>query len=769
VPIEPDDLDFRAVASQAPVAWSVVDLEGRQVVGNQVYADLFGYEIDEMRDLTVHDLTHPEDRTWTDDYLARLISGETDRFETDKHYVRKDGSSFRGHLVASLMRDEAGAPMALVGVIADVTAERAMAEQLILAEERLSKMLTNISDTLTLVSADGEISATSGLHTEVLGYPTDFWPGRQILDIVHPDDVEQARAMADGVLQAPGTELTAEFRIRHRQGHYEDVEMAAVNLLDDPAVGAIVLTTRNVTERKANQRAMAQMRDRALALAEQRAAFVANVSHELRTPLHAVLGLTELLGDSELTTEQAEFVEGIRFEARRLHETVDDLLDYARIEADGITLEPSAVDLAELVDSVLRRAAVSEFARGLTIDAAVGDEVPDVLRVDGHRLDQILTNLVGNAVKFTPEGRVDLVIAVTADQQLVFEVADTGPGVPSEMRSAVFEPFAQVPGTVSAVGGTGLGLALVRGLVALMSGSVELDCPPTGGSVFRVRLPLEAGERRAVSEERVGPDVPPRGASVLVVEDNEVNQLLVRQQLERLGHRSRIVGTAGAGLDLLCGAHHEFDLVLMDWQLPEIDGLEATRRLRSHERAHGGHVPVIAVTASAMPEDRAACRAAGMDDFLPKPVAMAELAAVIDRWTQAPVDATVSPTTTTVTEAVGGIDPAALERLVDDLGDRTVVVSLVERYLAELMEREERLVEALRADDHEVLHRVGHTLRSTSEMLGATGLTDVCRRLERANDDADLGQLMAEFASAAGAARTGLRRWIDDTTGEEGS
>ncbi|WP_436792909.1 PAS domain S-box protein [Actinospongicola halichondriae] len=753
--LSPDDLDFQAVAGQAPVAWSVIDLEGTQVVGNAFYAALFGYDVEEMSGLRIADLTRPDDRGETDDHLADLVSGSLDRYETDKRYLRKDGTEFTGHLIASLMRDSSGQPHALVAVITDVTAERALALQVSQSEERLSKMLTNISETVTLISADGDIRGTTGFHTEILGYPADFWTGTSIFDIVHPDQIDQAARLSAEVLAQPGAELHGEFRIRHQLGHYEDVELAVVNLLEDPAVGAIILTSRNVTERKAQERELVLMRDRALRLAEQRSAFVANVSHELRTPLHAVLGLAELLEQSELSPEQRSFVDAITAEASHLRETVDDLLDHARVEADGLTLEPHDVDVRDLVDAVVRRHTATDHGQDLRIEATVDPSAPREVRLDGHRVDQVLTNVVGNAVKFTAAGSV--LVHVTADHgTLAVRVEDTGPGIPTEARAAVFEPFTQLPGSRSTVGGSGLGLALVRGLVDLMGGSVRLEDRRGGGTIVHLEIPFEpSGLTVDVDPTDVVAPPPSTGISILVVEDNETNQFLVRQQLARLGHHCDIAPDATDALARLEPSDHGYDVVLMDWQLPDIDGLEATRRLRVIE-GDRPHVPVVAVTASAMPEDRAACRAAGMDDFLPKPVALADLSTMIDRW---------APTGhRTPTSSSDGVDGEKLERLVDELGDRDIVASLVTSYLAELDKRHAALVDARRDADIEVLHRVGHTLRSTSQMLGADALVLVCREMEVANPETDLDPLMERFSVAATDARGGLSRWLEAST-----
>lgn len=623
-------LDFAAVASQAPVAWSVLDLDGNQVSGNEEYASLFGYGIEEIGSLGVADLTHPDDREATDVYLQRLVSGEIDRHEVDKRYVRKDGSEFVGHLVASLLRDDQGRPRALIGVISDVTENLRMAEALI------------------------------------------------------------------------------------------------------------------------------STHDRAVELAEQRTHLVASVSHELRSPLHAILGLTELLAGTTLDEEQRGLVDAALIEATRLRNRVDDLLDFARIEADGVVIDPTTVDLRALVESVVRSVAGSEYAAGLEMITEVEPEVPAHVHVDGRRVDQILTNLITNAVKFTTDGSVRVGVAFQPGE-LHIAVVDTGPGIPEAHREAVFEPFVQVPGTPPELGGAGLGLALVRAVAGLMGGSVSLRST-TIGATADVRLPCEAVS--VVPETTPSTSSSPAAAvRVLVVEDNEVNKLLVRRQLTKLGHDHQIVGRAEEALELLADADHGFDVVLMDWQLPDLDGLEATRRLREMERPDGRHVPVVAVTASAMPQDRSACKEAGMDDFLPKPVALVDLASTIARW------ATLSSASPSADVEIGGpgdddFDPGRLDQLVDELNDRSVVCSLIERYLADLSARRSALHQGFHAGDAELLHRVAHTLRSTSEMLGAVALSDVCRTLEASGLDESTASVLELFDATAERAEDCLRGWV---------
>jgi len=644
VGLTPDRIDIALVAAQAPVPWAVIDLDGSYVVGNDAFASLFGRTTAMMAGLHLSELTHERSRRTIDDRLAPLAQGELDRLEYDEQCRRADQTVFTGRVIVSLLRDDDGLPLALAGVIEDVTEHRAAMALLASNEDHLSAM-----------------------------------------------------------------------------------------------------------------------RDRALALADQRASFVANVSHELRTPVHAVLGLTELLAERPLGSQDAELVAGIRREAERLRATVDDLLDYSRFEADGITLEIGPTDVQKLVDRVVQRAVATPYGARLAVTGRVETDAPAFVQADEHRLEQVLTNLVGNAAKFTAAGEVRLTVSSPRPGRLAFDVADTGPGIPHSHRELVFEPFVQVPGVTGATGGSGLGLALVRGLVELMGGAITLDCPPEGGSIFRVEVPCTTADAPVESPGSSAPRQNQGGVSVLVVEDNEVNQQLAREQLARLGHRATIVGTGSEALEILARPDHGHELVLMDWQLPDIDGVETTRRFRAGEHHRGARLPVIAMTASALPDDRAQCRAAGMDDFLPKPVSLRDLSAMIERWV--PSD---RPDLAETPEPADRdrVDVTALEALVSDLDDRAVVASLVTRYLDELDERGRTLQGAAAAGQLDLLHRVSHTLRSTSEMMGALELRDLCRELEAATPDSDIDSAVARFAGAADLVRSSLRSWLDDSTRE---
>ncbi|MEO8604892.1 MAG: histidine kinase N-terminal 7TM domain-containing protein [bacterium] len=401
-------------------------------------------------------------------------------------------------------------------------------------------------------------------------------------------------------------------------------------------IGRLVVL-HDVTERRNAMAELERARDAAEDLARAKSEFLATVSHEIRTPMNGVVGMTALLLDTPLNSEQRDTVETIRASGESLLAIINDILDFSKIESGRMEVEaapfaPRAV-LAAVLDLLRPQAA----ARGLRISLAVGDTVPAACLGDATRLRQIVVNLVGNAIKFTPSGAVDVRLEALADKMLHLSVRDTGIGIPSSRMSRLFQPFSQLDAsTARQYGGTGLGLAISKRLVELLGGAIWVESLVGRGSTFHVRFPVGIAAAAVVREA----EPPPAAAAalkgrlaerlplrILLAEDNEVNQKLALRMLERLGYDADL---AGNGVEALAAVQRApYDVVLMDMQMPEMDGLEATRRIR---RAPITAQPrIIAMTANAMEEDRISCLDAGMDDYLAKPVRLAELSAALER------------------------------------------------------------------------------------------------------------------------------------------
>ena len=503
-------------------------------------------------------------------------------------------------------------------------------------ERLLRTVMDSIPDSIYVNDVEGRCLVRNQASARQLGFAS---PGEG-LGLTSFDLFPEGEARLDWAQQqrvlATGAPALGRLVAVERDGATVWYECNTVPLLAPDGQGAgVVGVVRDVTAQKHDERELIRARDTAEAAARAKSEFLANMSHEIRTPMNGVVGMADVLADSDLTADQAECVRTIQTCADALLALISDILDLSKIEAEGVEIEAVRFEPRALVRDAVDVVRTQARARGLALAVDVDDAVPEVVLGDPTRVRQVLLNLLSNAVKFTHRGGVT--VRVGADGRaagalgaftLRFAVQDTGVGIAPDKRAGLFDAFTQADtSTTREYGGTGLGLAISARLVALMGGQIGVDGRPGEGSTFTFdvraealpdlrRLSTDAGERPGPTASR------PAGLRVLTAEDNAVNQRVIARLLDRLGADADLVENgeeALAALHRAADAGRPYDVVLMDVQMPVVDGHEATRRLR-RELAPAAQPYVIALTANAMAGDREACLDAGADDYLTKPV-----------------------------------------------------------------------------------------------------------------------------------------------------
>jgi signal transduction histidine kinase/CheY-like chemotaxis protein/HPt (histidine-containing phosphotransfer) domain-containing protein len=481
--------------------------------------------------------------------------------------------------------------------------------------------------------------------------------------------------------------------------------------------------------------------------------FIANVSHEIRTPMNGVLGMIELLRRTDLTVVQSKYAATLQSSASALMAVLNDVLDFSKIEAGKLELRAVNFRPSALLTEVIELFQIPAELKGLQLTSHTANDVPAVLRGDRERLRQVLSNFVGNAIKFTETGQVTLnVIAVArtdAHCELRFEVIDTGAGISQLAIPQLFEAFSQVDGSLTRKqGGTGLGLAICRTLARAMSGKVGVETEEGAGSRFWLQVPLELADYGAESAAQLAaaarassPGEVEYGYEVLIVDDNPVNSEIIGEMLLAFGCRFDAVSDGYQALEAI--KQHEYTIILMDCQMPGLDGYETTRRIRADSKRH---LPILAVTAHAFVSERERALAAGMDDYLTKPFTLAELSAALNRCVPQLARNAGRPIGSPI-KYVGSIAPE------HEITHSTSVIGV---FLTHVPAQLEHIGQAIQLADLEELAAAVHKLKGSCTMFGATKMAELCFELEKGNDNLDslYLALMNEFKNVA----TNLRR-----------
>ncbi|NJC35173.1 PAS domain S-box-containing protein [Sphingomonas jejuensis] len=634
---------FQTLANLAPAGIFRTDVLGNCAYVNDAWMRITGFDDDSWKGDGWAVAVHPDDRQRIYDAWANAVATRS-AYREEWRWQRSDGSVAWVDGVGRPEVDESGTIAGFVGVIMDIT-ERRMAEaKLAERDAQLELLATNATDAVFRIGLDGRCLYASPSVRRVTGFNPEEIVGRQMLARFHPEDCANATdtflSLASGAVSNRIVAYRSE--VAGDPGRYQWLEANCGLVRDaDGRPAEIIASIRDVTHKKALEEDLRQARATAENAATAKAAFLANMSHEIRTPMNGVLGFTELLASSDLNEEQRHQVQLITESGRAMMRLLNDILDISKIESGQMQVANEPIDLRHKLRSCARLMEPVAVSKGIHLAIDVDPRLPATILGDPLRIRQVLLNLIGNAIKFTEHGSVTVkVTAAPGDGTVSIAVIDTGVGIPADRLSTIFNQFAQADTSIARrFGGTGLGLSISSELARLMGGSISVTSELGRGSTFVVRLPLVVTAGSPVNDAGAAPveePAPPaaKRARVLIAEDHDINQMLMLSLAGSAGFDAAIACDGAEAVMMVQEAQNEgapYDLVFMDMQMPVVDGLEATRRLRGLGFS-ADQLPIVALTANAYQDDVTACRKAGMQAHLSKPVRVREVKDVIARY-----------------------------------------------------------------------------------------------------------------------------------------
>ncbi|MFN2196359.1 MAG: PAS domain S-box protein [Anaerolineales bacterium] len=704
---------IQKIADALPSILYIFDLTHNEITYiNRAILDTLGYEAQEISSMPASDLReliHPDDLQQiidVHDSLESLTPGEVMSFEIRVKNAQGEWRMLRDRSTIFAADDE-DHPLQILGTVVDITSRMQIENDLRESVDLYQLLANNVTDIISKHTLDGNFLYISPACEQLLGYMPDELIGESIVEIVHPDDRDKLEAIDPANAQQDAV-VTITYRVRRKDGEYIWLETIYrfVREAEEADVVEIVAVSRDISERKQVQEALETAKELAESVNQAKSEFLANMSHEIRTPLNAIIGMTSLLFDTELSLEQRDYVETVRGSGDSLLAIINDILDFSKIEAGRMELEQQPFDLRDCIETSLDLVAQRAAEKQIDLAYFIGEHVPSMLIGDVTRLRQVLVNLLSNAVKFTNIGEV--VITVTSQpldanvHEIFFAVKDTGIGIPKERMNRLFEAFSQVDAsTTRKYGGSGLGLAISKRLVEIMGGHMWVESKLGEGSTFQFTIQSRAAPSQGRIHRR-GTQPLLRGKHVLIVDDNATNRLFLMRQLENWGMTYKAASNGIEALQFI-GEDENFDIALLDMQMPEMDG--GTLATEISQLSGASSIPMIMITSLGMREDLPG--SISYSGVLNKPIKPIQLYnALTNALRQDSSQASESDESQEIfDDTLGQKHPLRILLAEDNLINQKVSLNLLERlgYRADIAANGLEVLEALRRQPYDVV------------------------------------------------------------------
>jgi PAS domain S-box-containing protein len=716
------------------------DIQIGNVIFNERWAEIIGYTLDELSPISIDTwikYAHPGDLLESKKMLEKHFSGELDYYECESRMKHKNG-----HWVWVLDRGKVsqwnkdGKPVLMSGTHQDITAIKLEQEELASLNNQLGSLLQSIPDLVWMKDADGVYITCNRRFEDFFGASKDEIHGKTDYDFVSKELADFFREHDKNAMHSEAPVTNFEEILFAVDGHKEFIQTTKTAVKDkNGTILGVLGIGRDLSELKKNEEALKEAKEEADRANLAKSDFLANMSHEIRTPMNAILGLSELMLDANLSTKQKDYLQKIHGSSKMLLGIINDILDYSKIEANKMEIEHREFNLGNVLSQLKMIFAQSAINKGLKLFFELKGTAPRMVVGDELRINQVLVNLLSNALKFTNEGHVTLSITVKEQYEhsalINFSVSDTGIGIACEDISKLFAPFSQADNsTTRKYGGTGLGLSISTRLVEAMGGRLNADSQKGVGSTFsfEIELGINSWDENKletvdelnminVSSVQDFPDL--SNIKILLVEDNEINQEVALAILKKVKIEAVVANNGKEAVTMFLSRPNYFNIILMDLQMPIMNGYEATTVIREHNK----DIPIIALTAAAMVEDREKVLKVGMNDHLPKPINSNEMLKTVAKWCNVSISIAEKEEKNILEQNSAILDIEYALNIVNS--NKELLHKILSKFLMEL-ENEFASLPALLSQNDPSAAPLIHALKGVSGNIGAKALSSIC-------------------------------------------